>query len=127
MRLVVPGPLGARLYELVQASDDEWILQGPRDRPITQQRLLDVWRPLVEQVDEVPYRPVSRLRNSWQTFTHWELGVEREKIERMMGHKGTSVTDVHYDKPEAEMLAKIIAVAYKAHPYAGNRDELGRK
>ena len=124
---VVPGPLGARLYELAQASDDEWILQGPRDRPITQQRLLDVWRPLVEQVDGAPYRPVSRLRNSWQTFTHWELGVEREKIERMMGHKGTSVTEIHYDKPEAEMLAKTIAVAYKAHPYADNWDELGRK
>ena len=60
-------------------------------------------------------------------ITHWELGVEREKIERMMGHKGTSVTEVHYDKPEAEMLAKTIAVAYKAHPYANNWDELGRK
>ena len=94
---------------------------------MTQKRMFHVWQALVKQVDGVPYRPMSRLRNSWQTFTHWELGVEREKIERMMGHKGTSVTEVHYDKPEAEMLAKTIAVAYKAHPYADNWDELGLK
>ena len=124
---VVPGPLGARLYELIQASEDEWILQGPDDMPMTQGRLFSIWRPIVNKVDGVPYRPVSRLRNSWQTFTHWELGVEREKIERMMGHKGTSVTEIHYDKPEAEMLAKAAAEAYKLHPYADNWDELGRK
>ena len=124
---VIPGPLGARLYELVQASEDEWILQGTDEEPMTQKRLFHVWQALVKKVDGVPYRPASRLRNSWQTFTHWELGVEREKIERMMGHKGTSVTEVHYDKPEAEMLAKTIAVAYKAHPYADNWDELGQK
>lgn len=124
---VVPGPLGARLYELIQASEDEWILQGPDDMPMTQGRLFSIWRPIVNKVDGVPYRPVSRLRNSWQTFTHWELGIEREKIERMMGHKGTSVTEIHYDKPEAEMLAKAAAEAYKLHPYADNWDELGRK
>ncbi|MBF4803422.1 MAG: hypothetical protein HXK24_06400, partial [Lancefieldella parvula] len=124
---VVPGPLGARLYELVQASEDEWILQGSDEEPMTQKRMFHVWQALVKQVGGVPYRPVSRLRNSWQTFTHWKLGVEREKIERMMGHKGTSVTEIHYDKPEAEMLAKTIAVAYKAHPYADNWDELGLK
>lgn len=124
---VIPGPLGKRLYELTRASEDEWMLQGKDGQPVTQKRLFRVWQALVEQVDGVPYRPVSRLRNSWQTFTHWELGVEREKIERMMGHKGTSVTEIHYDKPEAEMLAKTIAVAYKAHPYADNWDELGLK
>ena len=94
---------------------------------MTQKRLFYVWQSFVKQVDGVPCRPMSRLRNSWQTFTHWELGVEREKIERMMGHKGMSVTEIHYDKPEAEMLAKTIAVAYKAYPYADNWDELGRK
>lgn len=123
---VIPGPLGARLYELAQASEDEWILQGPDDVPMTQKRLLSVWK-IVCRDAGVSYRPVNRLRNSWQTFTHWELGVEREKIERMMGHKGTSITEIHYDKPEAEMLAKAAAEAYKLHPYADNWDELGRK
>ena len=121
---VVPGPLGARLYELAQATEDEWILQGPKGMPMTQRRLLRVWK-IVCRNAGVAHHPKGKLRNSWQTFTHWELGVEREKIERMMGHKGTSVTEIHYDKPEAEMLAKAAAEAYKLHPYADNWDELG--
>ena len=39
---VVPRPLGARLYELVQASEDEWILQGTDEEPMTQKRLFHV-------------------------------------------------------------------------------------
>ena len=123
---VVPGLLGKRLYELARAAEDEWILQGKDGQPVTQKRLFRVWRFVCNAAD-VLYRPAGRLRNSWQTFAHWELGIEREKIERMMGHKGTSVTEIHYDKPEAEMLAKAAAEAYRLHPYADNWDELGRK
>lgn len=36
----------------------------------------------------------------------------------MMGHVGTSVTERHYDRPEAELLAAEVSRAYAEHPYA---------
>lgn len=126
---VVPGPLGARLHALCAASDDEWVLQGPREAPMGREAVRDRFDRLVRSAG-VPRHPLRNLRNSWETFTHWTLCVDPEKIERMMGHVGHSVTERHYDRPEADMLAAAVAEAYRAHPYADGWgvtwDELGR-
>lgn len=73
----------------------------------------------VENLLSVPSTPtLANTRNSWETYTHWTLGVEPEKVERMMGHAGKGVTERHYDRPEAESLAAEAARAYALHPFA---------
>lgn len=127
---VVPGPLGTRLHSLCRESADEWVLQGPRGIPMGREAVRDRFERLVRKAG-VPRHPLRNLRNSWKTFTHWTLCVDPEKIERMMGHAGRSVTERHYDRPEADMLAAAVAEAYRAHPYADgwgvSWDELGRE
>jgi hypothetical protein len=115
---VVPGPLGVRLCELCADGGDGWIIPGKtEDVPMHRELLRARFDSLVAEAG-VPRHPVRNLRNSWETFTHWTLGVDPEKIERMMGHVGTSVTERHYDRPEAELLAAEISRAYAEHPYA---------
>lgn len=75
----------------------------------------------------LPRHPQKNLRNSWRTFMSWELGVEYEKLEKMMGHAGQGVSAKHYDKPDAQVFAEAVARAYKAHGLAGSWDDLGRK
>lgn len=115
---VVPGPLGERLCGLCAADGDGWIIPGRTgDAPMNRELLRKRFDSLVARAG-VPRHPVRNLRNSWETFTHWTLGVDPEKIERMMGHVGTSVTERHYDRPEAELLAAEVSRAYAEHPYA---------
>lgn len=119
---VVPGPLGARLAGLCEGAGDAWILPGRRpEQPIKRELLRTRFDSLVGDAG-VPRHPLRNLRNSWETFTHWTLGVEPEKVERMMGHVGNSVTERHYDRPEAEMLAAEVSRAYSEHPYADGWD-----
>lgn len=123
---VVPGPLGERLHAICSSSEDEWILQAADGRPMRREALRDRFDRLLSKAD-VPRHPLRNLRNSWETYTHWVLCVDPEKIERMMGHVGRSVTERHYDRPEADALADAIARAYLAHPFQDGWDELGRK
>lgn len=117
--VVIPGPLGKRLYELASNAlpDDVWSATAPDGRPMSHTTLHRRFKAAISTAG-VKHLPPAKLRNSWQTFTHWELGVEREKIERMMGHVGKTVTELHYDKPIAEMFVQTIAKAYRDHPYA---------
>lgn len=62
--------------------------------------------------------PWANLRNSWRTYMEWELGADPEKLEKMMGHTGHSVTARHYNRPDAEVFAEVVSVAF--------RDNLGR-
>lgn len=128
---VVPGPLGERLCSLCSTGGDGWILPGRRrDSPMNRELLRTRFDSLIASAG-VPRHPIRNLRNSWETFTHWTLGVNPEKVERMMGHIGSSVTERHYDRPEAELLAAEISRAYAEHPYAdgwveGARDSRSR-
>jgi hypothetical protein len=123
---VVPGPLAERLHGLCLASEDEWILQAADGRPMRREAVRERFDRLLAKAD-VPRHPMRNLRNSWETYTHWVLCVDPEKIERMMGHVGRSVTERHYDRPEADALADAVARAYLAHPFQDGWDELGRE
>ena len=56
--------------------------------------------------------PLRNLRNSWRTIMRWELGVPEDKVERMMGHGGRSVGEIHYDRPTWEVFARTAADAW---------------
>lgn len=59
--------------------------------------------------------PMRNLRNSWRTYMRWELGVPEDMLERMMGHAGRNVGEVHYDRPRAEVFARVVADAWLRH------------
>ena len=56
--------------------------------------------------------PFKNLRNSWRTISRWELGIPEDYVERMMGHGGKNVGEIHYDRPAAEQFADVVADAY---------------
>lgn len=60
-------------------------------------------------IDPIPLR---NLRNSWRTFMRWELGVPEDMCEKMMGHAGRGVGETHYDRPEWDVFADVVAEAY---------------
>lgn len=63
-------------------------------------------------VEPIPFR---NLRDSWRTIMRWELGVDEDKVERMMGHAGKGVGEIHYDRPREEVFAQTVAEAWARH------------
>jgi hypothetical protein len=61
--------------------------------------------------------PFRNLRNSWQTWMRWEVGLPPYYIEPLMGHKVRGVTGQHYDRPTPEVLAAAVARAYDDGPW----------
>ena len=54
---------------------------------------------------------MTKLRNSWETFMRWGLRVDKDKIDKMMGHTSTDVRSKHYDRPDEIMFAETVADA----------------
>lgn len=71
---------------------------------------------------DVPYHLIKNLRKSWQTIARWKLRIRPEFTEPMMGHAPHDVTGMHYDRPDAEMFAEVLADHYKKRPFADGLD-----
>lgn len=110
--VVVAGMAARRLAEIAGGMPEGWPLanNGFGER-YPQSRLKDAWRGMHM---EHAYR---NLRNGWQTYMRWELKVEPRFIEAMMGHKLPGVTGAHYDRPDAEQFAHVMADAYRNNQY----------
>ena len=67
-----------------------------------------------EQLGAHPFR---NLRNSWQTNARWSLRLPPWMVEPMMGHSAQGVTGIYYDRPQADVVAEVIAEAYAQRPY----------
>ena len=120
--LVLVGRAASRLCDLAESTPQDWPLTSDgMGGVVSQNRYTDGWR---RMGIEHPYR---NLRNSWQTWMRWELGVAPHHIEVLMGHRVRGTTGQHYDRPQAEQLAAVVADAYRARPYdaaweLGDRD-----
>lgn len=79
-----------------------------------QHRLKQAWR---DMKMEHPYR---NLRNGWQTYMRWDMKVQPYFIESMMGHKVSGITGAHYDRPDADQFASVMADAYRENPFDRN-------
>lgn len=110
--VVLAGKAALRLREIASSMQP--------DTPLTndglghhqcQYRLKDAWRSMKM---EHAYR---NLRNGWQTYMRWDLKVEPYFIESMMGHKVAGITGAHYDRPDADQFANVMADAYRRYPY----------
>lgn len=106
--VVLVGKPAERLAEIAASMPSEWPLcnDGFGNR-YPQARLKDAWRHMRM---EHQYR---NLRNGWQTYMRWELGVAPFYIESMMGHKVAGVTGQHYDRPNADQFVNVMLEAYR--------------
>lgn len=109
---VVPGPAATRLLEIADGS--VWLSGDGLGNPNSQPRLNASWANNMEAVPEDMRHPFRNLRNSWQTMMRWEVGMEPQHIEPLMGHKVPGVTGAHYDRPTVDMFADKVAEAWAA-------------
>lgn len=110
--VVLVGTPALALRQIASGMDPTWRLtHDGTGATQTQSRLKEAWR---QAHMEHPFR---NLRNSWQTWMRWELRVAPHFIEPMMGHKLPGVTGSHYDRPDADVFAEVVADAYRAHPF----------
>lgn len=111
--VAVPGRAGARLLSLATTRSD-YLSGDGLGGPSSQDRLNACW---AEAVPPAMLHPFRNLRNSWETNARWSLGLDSWSIEVMLGHVAPGVTGRHYDRPQPEMIAGVMADAYAVHPF----------
>lgn len=80
--------------------------------PVPRQTVATHWRRYFsESGTDARYLPMTKLRNSWETFMRWGLRVDKDKIDKMMGHTSADVRSKHYDRPDEIMFAETVADA----------------
>ena len=110
----IPGRAGTRLLAIAAAKDG-WLTDDRMGGTTNRYRLHKAWSRL--DVPEGMRHPFRNLRNSWQTWMRWTMRMEPWAIETLMGHKFAGVTGQHYDRPTREVLARMVADAYRERPY----------
>ena len=117
--VVVPPPWGDRLWEIaesVRENDSTWLSDNGLGRPLSQNRLRSQWLAAVARAG-LPKKLPRAARRSWETYMRWDMGVERSKVEQMMGHALQGVTGEHYDKPSATAFVETVADAFSRKPF----------
>ena len=114
--VVMAGRAAGRMLHLSELRDG-WLCDDGVGGPCKRTQMRDAWHSEMEGVPEELRHPYKNLRNSWQTNTRWSLKLPPWVIEPMMGHVGEGTTGRHYDKPQAEMFAEMLADAYSEHVY----------
>lgn len=105
---VLVGPPALRLSELSELPDGWFLSHDGMGGFQPQARLNSSWSGA---------HPFCNLRNSWETWCRWTLRVPTWAIETAMGHKLPGVTGEHYDRPVPDMLAELLAEAYRERPF----------
>lgn len=105
--VVIPEPWSLRLLEIAEGC--VWLTGG--SQPVGVKALSAWWKGAVEGAG-LAFHLFRNLRRSWRTYMSWELDAEPEKLEKLMGHAGTSVTDRHYNKPKTGQLVEAVAQAF---------------
>ncbi len=105
--VVIPEPWSLDVLDV----PGPWLCDRGDGRPVSQATLNARFSECLERagIEPIPFR---NLRNSWRTFTRWELGVPEDMCEKMMGHAGRGVGEAYYDRPEEEVFADVVAEAY---------------
>lgn len=109
--IVIVGEPAARLREIAESAM-VWITGNGFGEHTTQLRLGTSWKKVSERLPSGMWHPFRNLRNSYQTFMRWEVGLAPYYIEELLGHKGTTVTDVHYDRPDEDAIVKVTVAAW---------------
>lgn len=111
----VAGSAGRRLLDLAAASDG-FLAGDGFGGPSTRRVLQIAWDA------SGAGHPFQNLRAAWQTWMRWEMRVQPWAIEAAMGHVEPGVTGHHYDRPQGDVLAEVVADAYSLRPYDAGWD-----
>ena len=117
--IVLVGKPAARLLAIARERIDAgepWLLDDGTCAPISQRVLSLEWRRVCES-HGLPPILLRNMRNSWRTFSEWELHIAPDQLETLMGHAGTTVTARHYNRPDVSMLVDAVAEAYDRAGY----------
>lgn len=112
--IVFVGSVAERMLEIKaerEAAGEIWLADNGLGDVISQQSLNAGWKRLCAE-SGIPSIPFRNLRNSWRTYMSWELHIDESKLEKMMGHTGRSVTEKHYNRPNAEMFIDALSDAW---------------
>lgn len=113
-KVVLVGKPAERLIEIAnerKKSGLHWLTDNGCYEPMPQRFLaMDVKK----AAESVGLTPISsrNLRNSWRTFMEWDLHIDADKLEILMGHKLQGVSGRHYNRPNESMLLDAVADAY---------------
>lgn len=109
--VVIPEPWSYEVLAARDASDDGWLCGDGTGRTLPQWTVRRDWK-CAELPSGLARIPMSNLRNTWRTIMRWELGVPEDMCERMMGHAGKNVGEIHYDRPREEYFADVVSAAW---------------
>lgn len=110
--VVIPDPWSLDVLEAARRdAPGGWLTPDGVGGPLSQFTFNTVWRRALKGAG-VPSIPLRNLRNSWRTIGRWELGIPEDLLEKMMGHAGKSVGEIHYDRPRAEYFADVVSRAW---------------
>ncbi len=105
--IVIPEPWSKDILSV----DTDWLTDKGSGLPISQHRIRQVWERQLEEKG-LKYIPFRNLRNSWRTIMRWELGIDSDYVEKMMGHAGKGVGEIHYDRPQWKQFADVVGDAW---------------
>lgn len=105
--IIIPEPWCDDIFSI----KDKWLCDKGYGEPISQRVTRECWgRDLKKK--NLPFIPFRNLRNSWRTIMRWELGIDPDYVEKMMGHAGKSIGEIYYDRPQSEAFMSVSAKAW---------------
>ena len=69
------------------------------------------------KMGDLERHPWKNLRPAWETWINWRNHIDHERREKLMGHVGTGVTAVYYDRPLDVQLMEEVARSFREVPY----------
>jgi integrase len=112
-KAVLSQPYAKRLSEIIAAQDTEWLFEdgvgGMVSRPVANKR----WLKTFKGRSDLPYITMSRLRNSYETYMHWELGIDQERVSKILGHSDIATTKAFYDLPTSDIASAALVEELK--------------
>ena len=110
----IPEPWSLEIARIAEENASRglpWLNDNGFGEPVTRAAVKSAWSRF--SVDGQERITMQNLRSSWETFMRWELGVDPDIIDAMMGHAGKSIRTQHYDRPAPDVFAETCALAHQ--------------
>lgn len=117
--IVVPSKWGERLLEIATeraAEGHVWLFEGRGGKPASGMTVNTAWKKSLDGSGTHPHT-IRSLRPSWRTAWDYDIHIEGEKLELLMGHKPSGVSEKHYIRPDKLMLVDVVADAFVKSGY----------